>query len=131
MANAVDDRTYGIHVDHVRRRQRRRLPDRREHGSSCGSIPAVSTDDRVAAAPGFTGVHAGSARAWRHLRLVSAARGGLWCGLRSNEQGHLHVPGRSGMTKHSTKRGERTGPLWWVTSIVSWTLLLAISAVIV
>lgn len=35
------------------------------------------------------------------------------------------------MTKHSTKRGERTGPLWWVTSIVSWTLLLAISAVIV
>ncbi|UJC77456.1 signal peptidase I [Rhodococcus erythropolis] len=35
------------------------------------------------------------------------------------------------MTKHSTKRIERTGPLWWFTSIVSWTLLLAISAVIV
>ncbi|KLN72387.1 signal peptidase I [Rhodococcus qingshengii] len=35
------------------------------------------------------------------------------------------------MTKHSTKRGERTGPLWWVTSVVSWTLLLAISAVII
>ncbi|MDN5545452.1 MAG: hypothetical protein L0H03_09305 [Rhodococcus sp. (in: high G+C Gram-positive bacteria)] len=58
MANAVDDRTYGIHVDHVRSRQRRRLPDRREHGSSCRSIPDVSTDDRVAAAPGFTGVQA-------------------------------------------------------------------------
>ena len=33
-------------------------------------------------------------------------------------------------TKHSHRR-ERTGPLWWVSSVVTWVLLFALCAVIV
>ncbi|MDI9902178.1 signal peptidase I [Rhodococcus sp. IEGM 1409] len=35
------------------------------------------------------------------------------------------------MSTRAQARGERTGPIWWVTSVVSWVLLLAVSAVIV
>src|SRR3989304_1298077 len=131
MANAVDDRTYGIHVDHLRSRQRRRLPCRRQHRGSGSDPTDVRIDGCIAAVPGFTGVHAESTGLRRYVHSVLATHGRRRGGLRCNKHHDLDLPGRSGMTKHSTKRTDRTGPLWWITSIVSWTLLLAISAVIV